>query len=91
VTISSLEALAARYEEAESAFLGAVRGGASCTPLSAAARAVATAAAAYNTAAYARYRQSTGDERAELSFLTERTELLAELWSDLGEAYEQQK
>lgn len=55
--------------------------------LAEAAQAVAANATAYNTEAYRRLHASRGDERRQLDLLTERTEVLSELWTDIAAAY----
>jgi hypothetical protein len=45
------------------------------------------AAQDFQPLAYTQYHQSTGAERENLDWLTERTELLSELWADIAEAY----
>ncbi|GAB3243382.1 hypothetical protein [Nocardioides dilutus] len=81
------EAAATRYEDAETAFLAAVRADGDRTTLTALADAVAAKAKAWNEAAYAVYHASSGDERDSLDQVTERTEVLANLWFDIAEAF----
>ena len=75
------------YELAESAFLDAVRTGTSRTDLAHAARAVADAASRFNAEAYKSLHAGVQDAWMSLDLLTERTEVLAELWLDLATAY----
>ncbi|WP_157997006.1 hypothetical protein [Kribbella rubisoli] len=49
--------------------------------------AVAAAAAEFNAEAYGNLRTASGDEREELDRLTDLTESLSELWSDMHAAY----
>lgn len=84
---SDLERLSDDYELAESAFTEAVRADADRPSLAVAARAVAEAASRFNAEAYKSFR--SGEEAwMPLDHLTERTEVLAELWLDLATAYE---
>jgi hypothetical protein len=85
---SDLERLSDEYERAESALLGAVRAEAGRGELAAAAREVAVAAAKFNTAAYDALNIGVENAWMPLDQLTERTEVLAELWLDLANAYE---
>jgi hypothetical protein len=85
---SDLERLSDEYERAESAFLGAVRVDAGRGHLATAARDVAVAAGKFNTEAYRAFRSGVEDAWMPLDQLTERTEVLAELWLDLASAYE---
>ena len=75
------------YEAAEAAFVELVRNKGERVALRAASRAVADAASTYNALAYERLHAASGEERDALDLLTERTEVLAELWSDLAAAY----
>ncbi len=88
MTESTLEALSDAYEKAESAFLSAVRAGLDRGATASAAREVASAAVAFNTEAYRKLFAKEGDAWAPLDQLTERTEVLSELWSDVASAYE---
>ncbi|MFY0408746.1 hypothetical protein [Solicola sp. PLA-1-18] len=74
------------YESAEAAYLDAIRGNGSREDLTALAQAVARRADAWNTQAHREF-FATG-EPADLDALTERTEVLAELWSDIASAHE---
>ena len=75
------------YEAAEAAFLGLVRTSADRAVLRLASAAVAEAARAWNSVAYESLHATSGPEREALDLLTERTEVLAELWTDLASAY----
>lgn len=82
------DALDEQYEQAEAQYLDAIRQDRSRRDAAALAQAVAHAAAAWNAAAYERlHKTAGGDERHQLDRLTERTEVLAELWADLAAAY----
>lgn len=89
MTNPSTEEAEAGYEQAEAAFLVAVRSGAPRDVLAAAAGSVAEAAQIFNQTAYARYHESPEAEREKLDLLTERTEVLSELWADLADPYRQ--
>lgn len=81
------EAAAKRYEDAEAAFLEGVRTGRDRATLAALADAVAALAKAWNAVAYASYHASSGDERDSLNHVTERTEVLDNLWFDIAGAF----
>lgn len=83
-----LEQLSDAYEQAEADFLAAVRGGAERPRLALAARSVADAAASFNAEAYRQLHAGVETMWMPLDNLTERTEVLKELWSDLAAAYE---
>ena len=85
---SDLERLSDEYETAESAFLNAVRAEAGIGSLAAAARAVADVASRLNAEAHKHLHSGTEGAWMPLDHLTERTEVLAELWLDLAAAYE---
>ena len=85
---SDLERLSDEYERAESAFMECVRAGGERRTLAQAARAVANAAAQFNTEAYKSLHSGVEDAWMPLDDLTERTEVLTELWLDLATAYE---
>jgi hypothetical protein len=85
---SHLERLSDEYELAESAFMEAVRAEAGRESLAAAARTVATAASQFNAEAYKSLHSGLKDAWLPLDHLTERTEVLADLWLDLATAYE---
>ena len=76
----------AQYEKAEATVLAAFRAGADGEQLVQLVRGAAIAAADWNAVAYAEFRRSEGDQRAELDYLTERTEVLSELWRDIADA-----
>ena len=83
-----LDALDEQYEQAEATYLDALRQDKPRREGAALAQAVAGAAAAWNAAAHERlHATAEGDERKQLDRLTERTEVLAELWADLAAAY----
>jgi formylglycine-generating enzyme required for sulfatase activity len=83
-----LETFDQDYEDAEAAFLAAVRRKSTWVELAAAARAAATAAEIYNHEAYREFHVSRGSKRENLDSLTERTEVLSELWVDIADAFE---
>ena len=85
---SDLEQLSEAYEQAESAFIHAVRTEAERASLAEAARATAKAAARFNDEAFESLHTGVEDAWMPLEHLTERTEVLAELWLDLAAAYE---
>ena len=76
-----------RYAEAEDAFLAAIRADRDRIALSVLADKVAAEAKAWNAAAYREYHVSQDARRSALDHLTERTELLANLWSDIAGAF----
>ncbi len=83
-----LDVLGAAYEQAEAAYLDALRSSASRLDLAMGSEAVAKAALEYNSAAYkALFALGPGDEKYQLDLLTERTEVLEELWLDIAAAY----
>ncbi len=71
-----LDALDTAYENAERAYLDALRAADDHTKLGRLSAAVARAADVYNTAAYAKLHALEGTDRDELDYLTERTEVL---------------
>lgn len=83
-----LQSLSDEYERAEADFLSSVRTDAARALLAGAARRVATAASAFNAEAYRKFQASEDDGWMPLDQLTERTEVLAELWIDVAAAYE---
>lgn len=85
---SDLERLSEEYERAESAFMDAVRAERERGALAASARAVAEAASQFNAEAYKNLHAGAEGAWMSLDHLTERTEVLAELWFDLATAYE---
>jgi hypothetical protein len=85
---SDLERLSDEYERAESAFLDAVRAEAARADLAVAARDVAAASAEFNAEAYRALHAGAEGAWMPLDQLTERTEVLAELWLDLATAFE---
>jgi hypothetical protein len=78
---------ARHYEEAEEAFLAAIRTGDGRAALTALADDVAAQAKAWNAAAYAVYHASEGEQRSALDHVTERTEVLQQLWLDIAGAF----
>lgn len=87
--VTPLEQLAQEYDQAETAFLNDVRDGMDRAGLAKSARAVASAASAFNAQAYRQLHSGEEDAWMPLDLLTERTEVLEELWGDLASAYEQ--
>ena len=83
---SDLERLSEEYELVEGTFMAAVRERFSHTQLALAAQNVAEAAARFNAEAYRKFHAGNEDAWMPLDQLTERTEVLAELWSDLANA-----
>jgi hypothetical protein len=91
VTKSGLDELSDDYESAETQFLAAVRDNADRSQLAVKARAVATAANLFNAEAHRRFHSGVEDAWMPLDQLTERTEVLADLWEDIARAYEMNK
>lgn len=87
VTKSGLDLLSDDYENAETQFLTAVRDNADRSQLAAKTRAVATAASLFNAEASRRFHSGLEGAWMPLDQLTERTEVLAELWEDIARAY----
>jgi hypothetical protein len=85
---SDLERLSEEYDAAESAFLEAARTHAPAVEVGMAARSAADAASRFNIEAYNRLHSGVEGAWMPLDQLTERTEVLAELWSDLAAAYD---
>jgi hypothetical protein len=75
------------YERAESAFMDAVRAEGERETLAPAARAVADAASRFNAEAHKSLHAGDDGTWMPLDHLTERTEVLAELWLNLATAY----
>jgi hypothetical protein len=88
VTKSELDLLSDDYESAEMQFLTAVRDDADRSQLAIRARAVATAAHGFNAEAYRRFHSGVEGAWMPLDQLTERTEILADLWEGIARAYE---
>ena len=88
MTKSELDLLSDDYEGAEMQFLAAVRNDADRSQLAVKARAVATAAHGFNTEAYRCFHSGAENAWMLLDQLTERTEVLADLWEDIAKAYE---
>jgi hypothetical protein len=82
-----LASLSGDYELAEANFLSIVRAEGDRASLALAARQVATAASAFNAEAYRKLHALEEDTWMPLDQLTERTEVLAELWVDIAAAY----
>jgi hypothetical protein len=80
-------AAAARYEDAEETFLQGVRMGRDRAHLTALADAVAEQAKAWNTSAHTAYPASSSEEKVSLSRVTERTDVLENLWFDIAGAF----
>lgn len=85
--MSDLDELDAAYEQAEAAYLNALRGAAERPVLAALAADVARAAEAWNVEAYRAFHAAVEQPRENLDRLTERTEVLSELWADTAAAY----
>lgn len=75
------------YGAAEAAFIEAVRSGAGRASLAVLAAEVAKTADQFNATAYRLLHAANAGARADLDALTERTEVLSELWADLSAAY----
>ena len=88
MSVNELQSLSDMYERAEADFLTSVRTEADRGTLAAAARRTAAAADAFNAEAYRKFHASEEDAWMPLDQLTERTEVLAELWVDIAVAYE---
>lgn len=86
---TELVRLAQVYDEVEAQFIAAVRESRSREDLASAARAVAAAADAFNTEAYRKLHAKEEDAWDSLDRLTERTEVLQELWRDIADAFAQ--
>lgn len=76
------------YDRAEAAYISALRGDRPRAELADMAGAVAAAAADFNTEAYRALHTAAGDDREELDRLTDLTETLSELWTDIHTAYQ---
>lgn len=86
--VFDLDALDEQYEQAEAQYLDAIRQDKPRGDTAVLAKSVADAVAAWNAAAYQRLHETAeSDERYQLDLLTERTEVLADLWADLAAAY----
>ena len=84
---SDLQQLSEEYEQVEATFVAAVRQRLSHTQLAVAAQTAAEAAARFNAEAYRKFHAGEEDAWMALDQLTERTEVLAELWADLASAF----
>jgi hypothetical protein len=76
------------YDGAEAAYIDALRADLPRAKLADLAGAVAAAAADFNAEAYRALHTASGDDREELDRLTDLTEALSELWTDIHTAYE---
>ena len=76
-----------RYERAEETFLAALRADRDRATLTALADEVAVEAKAWNAAAYRQYHASQNTCRNALDSLTERTEVLEQIWFDIAGAF----
>ncbi|MFD3403685.1 hypothetical protein ACFWUU_23580 [Kribbella sp. NPDC058693] len=76
------------YDRAEAAYVDALRADLPRAKLMDLAGAVAAAAAEFNTEAYRAFHTASGDDREELDRLTDLTETLGELWTDIHTAYQ---
>lgn len=86
--MASLDALTDSYEKAEASYLAGLRAGVERGGLTGLAATVAQAANDWNTGAYTAFHVASGYDRTALDLLTERTEVLAELWTDIATAYQ---
>lgn len=86
--VEQLQSLSDEYGRAEADFLSEVRSAVDRASLGVAARRVATTASAFNAEAYRKFHAAEEDAWMPLDQLTERTEVLAELWIDVTAAYE---
>ncbi|MFD7153668.1 hypothetical protein ACFV9C_03665 [Kribbella sp. NPDC059898] len=84
---SDLERLSEEYAQAEGTFMAAVRGQLSRAEVAVAARRASEVAARFNAEAYRKFHAGEEDAWMPLDQLTERTEVLAELWADLATAF----
>ncbi len=84
---TTLERLSHRYDRAEQTFLDAVRDAKDRSSLARAAREAAIAASAFNAESYRKLFAGEEDAWMPLGDLTERTEVLSELWADIAAAY----
>ncbi|WP_432880681.1 hypothetical protein ACQPYH_35755 [Kribbella sp. CA-245084] len=85
--MADLQQLEDAYDRAEAAYVSALRADLPRVDLARLAGAVAAAAAEFNAEAYSNLRTAAGDDREELDRLTDLTETLSELWSDVHSAY----
>lgn len=84
MSADELQSLSNAYERAEADFLTTVRIRGDRVTLASAARRTASSAAAFNAEAYRRLHAREDDAWMPLDLLTERTEVLAELWVDIS-------
>jgi hypothetical protein len=75
------------YDRAEAAYLNGLRANLPRSELARLAGEVATAADAFNTEAYRNLHTASDDDREELDRLTDLTEPLSELWTEIHSAY----
>ncbi|MEV4260283.1 hypothetical protein [Kribbella sp. NPDC049584] len=75
------------YDQAEAAYLRALQASLPRSELARLAGTVSAAAAEFNTQAFRSLQTSSGEDREELDRLTDLTETLTELWSDIHTAY----
>ncbi|MGW7683765.1 hypothetical protein ACWGID_23710 [Kribbella sp. NPDC054772] len=85
--MAAVEEFEDAYERAEADYLRALRADRPRADLTLLAGAVAGAAEAWDAEAYRLLHLSVGSERAELDRLTEMTEALRYLWTDIHAAY----
>ena len=76
------------YDRAETAYLSGLQADLPRADMARLAGAVAAAAAEFNTEAYRILPASAGSEHEELDRLTDLTETLSELWTDIHNAYQ---
>ncbi|WP_329002656.1 hypothetical protein OHA18_05820 [Kribbella sp. NBC_00709] len=76
------------YDRAEAAYLSAIQADLPRAETARLAGAVATAAAEFNTEAYRSLHTAAGSERDELDRLTDLTETLSDLWTEIHAAYQ---
>ena len=75
------------YDRAETAYVDALRADLPRAKLADLAGGVAAAVSAFNTEAYRALATASGDDHEELDRLTDLTETLSELWTDIDTAY----
>ena len=88
MTKSELDLLSDDYESADMQVLTAVRDDADRPQLAVKARAVATAAHRFSAESYRCFHSGAENAWMPLGQLTERTEVLTDLWDDIARAYE---
>ena len=77
----------AGYEQAEAAYLAGIRADMDRLTMTGLAALLAARAEEWNAAAYQAFLAAGKPERNDLDWLTERTEVLSELWADVRSAY----